>query len=311
MRLKGKAKAGYYPTPPKVVEAILKLLETREAASALDPCAGTGDVLLELRENLHALGVVGIELSRERVKKAQRKGLTVLQGDSLSFAGEGFGLLWLNPPYDHGEGERLELTFLKHWTPALVEGGVLVYIIPEGSLKATEAYLSSQYEIVGVFRFPEPEYEQFRQVVVLGLKRSIPSHPTGLKPEGSLPAEGPKLTIPPSPSPRLVQENTLPDEEVLEAVAKSPLWDEAKARDFRPLLPLLPAHLALMLAGGLMDGQVVRWGGKPYLVKGRVEKVEVTGEEKLEKETRRITREVFQVSVVALGLLDGEILEVA
>lgn len=308
MRLRGKAKAGFYPTPPRVVEEILRLLDPVPPVAVLDPCAGEGDALLALKRGLKAQAL-GIELSRERAKKAVRKGLAVYQGDAFGFEGEGFGLLWLNPPYDHGEGERLELTFLRHWTPALKPGGVLVYIIPEGILDQVAPFVTSHFRVEGVYRFPEPEYQDFRQVVVLGVREEVPLLPSTLRVEGSLPAPL-KLRVPPSEKAFLRRRENLDPEKVLKALERSPLFEEARARDFQPLLPLKNAHLALMLAGGLMDNGVVWLEGRPYLVRGQVRKVEHTAQERDGNRVRNITRERFQVQVVALGLLDGEILEV-
>lgn len=308
MRLEGKSKAGFYPTPPRVAELILDALIPDGTPAVLDPCAGEGDALLLAARRLKARAY-GVELSRERAKKAASKGLRVHQGDTFTFRGEGFSLLWLNPPYDHGEGERLELSFLKHWTPALKPEGVLVYIIPESVLKDTETYLSSHYEVKGVWRFPEPEYQAFKQVVVLATRWQEPVPPHSLSIQGSLPAS--ITLVVPGGYATLQRLSHLDEAEVLSALDKSPLFEEDGTEMQQPLLPLKNAHLALLLAGGLMDNQVVRFKGKPYLVRGEVRKVEVTLEETENGRTREITRERFQVQVVALGLLDGEILEVA
>ncbi|MFW8159790.1 DUF6094 domain-containing protein, partial [Klebsiella pneumoniae] len=134
MRLAAKAKAGFYPTPPRVVDLILRYLDGGPLSHILDPCAGEGEALSMACAALGARGF-GVELSRERAKRAAARGVRVHRGDAFHFGGEGFSLLWLNPPYDHGEGERLEVAFLRHWTEALLPGGVLVYIIPETSLR--------------------------------------------------------------------------------------------------------------------------------------------------------------------------------
>ena len=41
------------------------------------------------------------------------------------------GLLFLNPPYDTEEGERVEMKFLKHSLKWLCPDGVLIFIVPE------------------------------------------------------------------------------------------------------------------------------------------------------------------------------------
>ncbi len=57
MRLEGVAKAGYYPTPPSVVERIAALIRPaahspRQAVRLLDPCCGTGAALRQLADTV-------------------------------------------------------------------------------------------------------------------------------------------------------------------------------------------------------------------------------------------------------------------
>ena len=75
MRLEGVAKAGYYPTPPSVVERIAALIRPaahspRQAVRLLDPCCGTGAALRQLAD---AVGgeTYGIEIARDRWQEAE------------------------------------------------------------------------------------------------------------------------------------------------------------------------------------------------------------------------------------------------
>ena len=57
--------------------------------------------------------------------------------------------------------------------PYLIPGGVLVYIIPQNRLdKAIARLLASRFEHIHVLRFPDPEYGDFRQIVVFGVKKA-------------------------------------------------------------------------------------------------------------------------------------------
>jgi len=57
--------------------------------------------------------------------------------------------------------------------PYLVPGGVLVYIIPQSRVsKGVARLLASRFEHIKVFRFPDPEYDDFRQVVVFGVRKA-------------------------------------------------------------------------------------------------------------------------------------------
>ena len=74
-RLESIAKAGYYPTPPSVVERAAALIRpanptTRQAVRLLDPCCGTGAALCQLAD---AVGgeTYGIEIARDRYDEAE------------------------------------------------------------------------------------------------------------------------------------------------------------------------------------------------------------------------------------------------
>ena len=69
--------------------------------------------------------------------------------------------------------ERQERAFLRMTVPYLIPGGVLVYIIPQNRLdKAIARLLASRFEHIHVLRFPDPEYGDFRQIVVFGVKKA-------------------------------------------------------------------------------------------------------------------------------------------
>jgi type I restriction-modification system DNA methylase subunit len=99
MRLEGRAKAGYYPTPDSVVQLIASCLKHSPNAALLDPCCGTGDALYRIAQ--HVGGTPwGIELSDERHQLATQLFKEAQQGDAMAYEAKGFSLLYLNPPYD-------------------------------------------------------------------------------------------------------------------------------------------------------------------------------------------------------------------
>ncbi|HEU0075734.1 MAG TPA: DUF6094 domain-containing protein [Dehalococcoidia bacterium] len=74
-RLESIAKAGYYPTPPTVVDRVAALIRpdrstTRKVVRLLDPCCGTGAALRQLAD---AVGgeTYGIEIERDRASEAE------------------------------------------------------------------------------------------------------------------------------------------------------------------------------------------------------------------------------------------------
>ena len=188
MRLAAQAKGGYYPTPERVVDLIAELIHTpsgyyhraRETIRILDPCCGAGDALQRLAENLDrpnsmSIETYGVELHKDRAEKAERRLHRTLASDlfATSIANGAFGLLLLNPPYDHdSEDKRTEHAFLTHTTRYLAESGLLVFIVPRQRLAVSARYLSTHYGRMRCWAFPDPEREDFDQVVLMGAPRS-------------------------------------------------------------------------------------------------------------------------------------------
>jgi|GEM_PF-1002921 len=215
-RLEAKAKLLYYRTPEVIVEAIARYLALPTFATVrlLDPCAGTGTALALLAQRLKehfetsqpaysrsgglTLETYGIEPELLRAREAFRCLDRCLQASffstTLSNGGSsdsGWQCLFLNPPYDtdteiteKGRKTRLEVNFLHRATDKLCPEGVLIWIVPQASLKPAAKFLATHYEDLNCLRFPDvlwqpdPEkadqislYEQFHQVVLFAQKR--------------------------------------------------------------------------------------------------------------------------------------------
>ena len=94
---------------------------------------------------------------------------------ATSIANGAFGLLLLNPPYDHdSEDKRTEHAFLTHTTRYLAEGGLLVFIVPRQRLAVSARYLSTHYGRTRCWAFPDPEREVFDQVVLMAYRKADP-----------------------------------------------------------------------------------------------------------------------------------------
>src|SRR5581483_4158702 len=100
-------------------------------SNVLDPCCGEG-LALEGIVRGTKMTSYGIELDGERARAAEKRLAHVVHAgyEEVEISPGSMGLLFLNPPYDSGEGERKELTFLRNLIDTLMPGGVLVYIIP-------------------------------------------------------------------------------------------------------------------------------------------------------------------------------------
>ena len=111
-------------------------------------------------------------------------------------------------------------------------------------------------------------------------------------------------------------------EEAYETIRKDGLYDlflsETMPREInriRPLTALRQGHLAMLLASGLMNGEVEK-DGKKYLIKGSVRKVVKRSEtdEEIDEEGRgrsKITEtDQFQITVKMLDYESGTIKEI-
>lgn len=194
-RKESVALGGYYPIPADVLPRIAPLLEpylSREAeVSFMDPCAGEGEAIIALMnawvKNIQSTVVklFTCEMEASRYGKL-RSSLTAIShalstqcqyADAFTLTMErddkdGISVLLLNPPYDfdrvHG---RLEHKFLTRFAPALMDGGVLLFVVPFYALKASAEYLAQEFTDLRCFKFPAAHFEAYKQVVLFARKR--------------------------------------------------------------------------------------------------------------------------------------------
>lgn len=317
---------GFYPTPPAVVDLIRTFLEFPPGAlSALDPCCGEGAALARLTAGT-AARTYGIEIHAGRARAArQRLDHTLACGYEEARVSHGSAsLLFLNPPYDadvpedDGRALRTERRFLRDTHPSLVPGGVLVYLIPHRRLDPpTARLLSTWFERLQVWRFPDPEYDTFRQIVLFGIKkvRGTLDDAEQTRLAGLAGATLPPLIAAPTPliplrstPPIPVFRSTRPDPELLaQEVLASPAWQELwdsrpqlnGHRRGQPPLPLHAGHLGLLLAAGDLDG-VIGEGPERHLVRGLVRKEQITWTEQEADREVEHTKDVFRIRLKLL-----------
>jgi hypothetical protein len=335
MRIHGRIKMGHYPTPARVVELIRNYLVFPPGQfSSLDPCCGEGDALAALVAETSAI-TYGVELDHQRAEQSNGRLCHVLRCgiEETRIQHRSCSLLLLNPPYDEltleeeadAKTERQERAFLRMTVPYLIRGGVLVYIIPQNRMdKAIARLLASRFEHIHVLRFPDPEYADFRQIVVFAVRKTD----NNLDEQEALRLQSiPKMELPPLPekaeigyaipasAPVTLFRSTLIDpEDLRKHMAQSALWKRFAAlttrselRIPRPPLPLHSGHLGLLLAAGKLDG-IMGTGEDSHLVKGSVRKIttvlqEIKGEVLEERELDR-----YVVSIKILNR-QGEIRE--
>lgn len=331
MRLAGRAKAGFYPTPSSVVQRIIHFIKPcpepvegpgTDRVRILDPCCGLGDPLKAMAGHTKAESY-GIELDRNRAEAAKGKLSRVIRSDTFSARVQAgaFSLLFLNPPYDQDDHGRLEHRFLVQSTAWLAPRGLLIYIIPQGRYHQNALrYLASWYDGIRLFRFPDEDYGRFKQTVLFGVKKPRAYWDPNLQEQmkgplrGTLPAlplEGPPLyTLPavPGNGDILFRSGEADPEEALAEIAVHGAWrlpevienlePDGKPCPVRPLMPLRQGHLAQLIAAGFINNQVLEKDGKRLLIKGRTSKstIRFPGTE----DGTVIERDVIRTTITAL-----------
>lgn len=326
-RIASVAVAGYFPTPTALLPAIAALVTpsvgTNGGDAWLDPCCGKGEALAGILATLypavsdregaaprHPVTAQVIELEKTRCDAAKQalRGFAsttwgspdINLGDALRAditttpAEPGVSALYLNPPYDTDPRfKRLEERFLRRFTAALAPGGVLLYVIPVAALLASADTLASAYRDVAIVRFPDGEYDAFKQVVVVARKRAtpLPIPHSGTVAEvtsaAAAPLDLPVLGTPMAPRPYalpVITRRATPGVSIdirpiaVEAIAGAyrpwgvttrggttrealnvhPVSATAGLeRRFPAAMPLKPGHLAAALAAGVFNGECV------------------------------------------------------
>lgn len=331
-RLESTAKAGFYPTPDRVVAAIAAHMAASPNGNTrtlrlLDPCTGQGVAAATVGRALGA-ETFGIELHEQRAAAARDRLDHVLCASAFAvrLANSAFSCLYLNPPYaEDSEHGRLEHAFLTALTRALCANGLLILLIPQVRLAVSARYLASHYRGCTAYRFPDPEYAAFHQLVLFASRKTQPLADAAaqarleawsrgaLPPLPDLPAGAPPFRAPTLPAGDILFGSLFFDPEQAAAEAwRRGVWTQPQVaeqlwppeeRPVQPLLPLRRGHLALLIAAGLLNNVALEADGRRVLVKGRTRKVFVARESR-DPDTS-VEREVLETSVVVLDLDSG------
>ncbi|MDC3424371.1 SAM-dependent methyltransferase [Aquibacillus sp. 3ASR75-11] len=182
-----KIRAGFFATPVKQGEYITKLLNVKGEGAFLDPTCGEGEILKQLSSSFQSedctITTYGVELDKTRAKTAQENLDHCINApiESMVISNEAVSLLFLNPPYDHTmKGMDDDNTDRKEWTELvrnvryLKERGLMIYIIPSYRFadKKIARYLATHFSNIGVVRFSDEEYDDFKQCIFIGNKKS-------------------------------------------------------------------------------------------------------------------------------------------
>jgi predicted RNA methylase len=334
MRLEAQAKAGFYPAPGEVAEIIQTWIGEKAPGlrRLLDPCCGTGEPAAQVAA---AAGceAYGVEINMERARVAKNLLNKVVAGDLFSVRARpgAFSILYLNPPYDFDADDgRTELSFLKHTVPYLTPGGLLLFLLPQARITTRIArVLSAYFRDLKVRRFPAEEFQAFGQIVIAGIKKaraeidneiftSLTQIPTGDLPE--MRRKEFSFIIPAVGKDFFIRSSEFGPDELAEEIKTSSLWrepalglvreeQEVKAA-IQPLMPPRKAHLAMLIAAGLINNQVLEANGRRLLIKGTAKKVIDRSEEETEKGIKITERERIVTQINAFDLTTGEYLQI-
>ncbi len=346
-------RAGFFASPPSVVTRIVNLIKPPSqdgglAYRALDPCCGYGAALQQVAGAL-SLSSYGVELNRERADGAKRVLTQALYLDYrlMRSVDEAYSLLYLNPPYDFDqEAGRLEYAWLKDTTKFLAIGGLLVFVVPRSILshERVRRYLSDNYENLTAYRFQDPEYDAFKQIVIFGNRhKQSPDQDTehwlyslldsnmDELPENS-PAVFPLIGVK-DKAPFYFRSKDIPLDDLLDeanagGVATTQAWRDLmmprqENTALRPVMPLKHGHLSQVIAAGMMNNLPLTDGDTRIIIKGqsfKTKKVvedetrELTAEESASRDYGRenrvrtiVSRETLTTQVHTLDLTSGEV----
>ena len=222
------------------------------------------------------------------------------------------GLLYLNPPYDWDDGERLEMKFLKHAHKWLCTDGVLVFLVPEliFHYEKHRSWIGQYFYDIRIVRVTKADYPAFKQVVLFGKKRKE-RHETGTVMSPSYPyiedAEASSYAVPLTTGPGVFQgTDTVTDEEVaghwphvvreIESICRR----SDTTTQLSPLLPLRKGHLTSLLTAGILDGKVETADG-PMILKGFSDRAKSTYYE----DDKEIIHDTFSVGIRVIEPLRG------
>lgn len=294
--LMNNVRMGYFPTDlshVSIIKSALKFPEYR--VNVLDPCCGCGTALkyLVMQENAETYGIEADEMrGKEAESRVNRVGFGSFFHSRIST--EAFHALFLNPPYlsvmeEGGTRARSEKRFLVESIHHLMQGGVLIYIIPYYRLTYDICrVLCDNFRDISFYRFLDGEFSKFKQIVVFGIKKK--------KEDGSeaahrmsefamLPEKIPMIDTLPAES------YSLPDEPKRVEVFKGAVFNLGELRrqmsasktidmlfekskidgmEKRPLLPFNNGQIGLIGGSGYINGYVDC--ESPHIIKGRVVK---------------------------------------
>lgn len=147
---------GYFPTPKHIVEEILEYAEIDVGMSILEPSAGQGHILDEIKTECE---LTVIETLPMNVEVLQKKGYQVINQDFLTYSGRKFDRIVMNPPF----AKLADVKHILHAWELLKDGGILVSIGSSGIIFRQEKLYKELRDIIEEFgklkQLPEESFK--------------------------------------------------------------------------------------------------------------------------------------------------------
>lgn len=335
-RLAAVERGLYYPTDLRVIELYRQhhFSFSDSVFNAIDFCSGEGSALREIVKGTRAR-TYGIEIEEARAN-AGKEILTKsvhsaledveIEGD-IQFA-------FLNMPYADGiNGRREELNWIDMVAPYLENNRTMVLVLPEmfveggkyhnefrtclyrNNLKlCSRKTFSYSYDekYVGAFKFPEPEFQQFKQYIIAVRKPSwneqvlmMPAiHVEGVIGECSVRIEAQTKSYHSEDGLFFYRKERTEIESVLLGDLISIFGRPDDEIPIQPLQPMIPEILAAMIAGGIFTG--IQMGNSVVRGGTTIEVIETETQE--DGVRKKYETSKMHAHVVELNLETGELL---
>jgi len=222
------------------------------------------------------------------------------------------------------DNRRMEFLLLEHTYRWLVEGGVLLMVVPQARLDSSIPLLAENFAELRVFRLTDPESERFDQVALFGVRKRMRGQDYSRNRAAlhgmvwwrdmpTLQGNETPYRVPPSSSTQIVYRG-LPLDQIEDLIVHSSAWRQVEAlllpteemASGRPITPLHAGHVGLLCTAGLPNG-VFGQGDERHIARWRSVKSMTVFEVKENGYTEVHKREQF-TNELALVYEDGRTL---
>lgn len=246
------------------------------------------------------LAAVGVDINPALAREARGRLGRAIASDAFKILGTHgqFDAAYLDPPAALVETEAPAVKTVELVTRYLRPGGLLVALLPDRCLTAHRkvlALLTTQYEMLRVFRLPDPHFARHRTVAAYARRRRDPRRDPeaadrvwaeAIGRPAELPGQCPEpVALPDRPLGKRAyfRSDTIDAESLVDEVAAfrwrgaatlAALMAPPQAEPIgRPAMPFKRRHLGMLLSSAVLNNVALRQGGVTIVVCGRTHKL--------------------------------------